>query len=89
MQTPYYKKVDFLNSLFFQQLGRIPSFLFLGLITLYQWTLSPDHGPLSLYVIGQCKFRPTCSDYTKKTISKYGVIIGFKEGFKQIKKCHL
>lgn len=87
MRKNYYKWQKFYN-IFKKQLGDIPSFLFLKIITLYQWTLSPDHGILSLFILGQCKFRPTCSDYTKEMIQKYGVIIGLKEGLKQIKKCH-
>ncbi|OGZ61035.1 MAG: hypothetical protein A2919_00550 [Candidatus Spechtbacteria bacterium RIFCSPLOWO2_01_FULL_43_12] len=66
----------------------MPSFLFLIAITIYQWTFSPDHGVLSIYTLGQCKFRPTCSQYTKVMIKKHGVIAGAKLGFRQIRQCH-
>lgn len=75
------------NQLFIT-LGKLPSFLVVGVITVYQWTLSPDHGILSFYTVGVCKFRPTCSEYTKQAIVKKGVLGGLKTGFKQIKKCH-
>ncbi|OGZ57172.1 MAG: hypothetical protein A3F94_02895 [Candidatus Spechtbacteria bacterium RIFCSPLOWO2_12_FULL_38_22] len=67
---------------------RTPSFLFLGLITVYQWTLSPDHGVVSFFTVGQCKFRPTCSQYTKIAIKERGALHGLKAGFAQLKKCH-
>jgi len=88
MLKVYSKGLVYRNSAFLKQLGRVPSFLFLGGITFYQWTLSPDHGFLSIYIVGQCKFRPTCSDYTKKMIRQHGVVIGLKEGFKQVRKCY-
>lgn len=69
-------------------LGTLPSFLFAHLITFYQWTLSPDHGIVGLYTVGQCTFRPTCSQYTKEQIQKYGLIAGVQAGWGQIKKCH-
>ena len=35
-----------------------------------------------------CKFEPTCSDYTKQAIEKYGVICGIWKGFKRIIRCN-
>ena len=47
------------------------------MISIYQQTLSPDHGPLKhLYPYGYCRHEPTCSDYGKQNIMKRGVIIG-------------
>ena len=52
-------------------------YVVLGLIRIYQKTISFDHGWLSrLYPGGYCRFRPTCSDYAYQAISKYGVIKG-------------
>lgn len=90
MQKVYYKKQKFLSRNNFKTLkalGRAPSFLFLACISVYQYTLSPDHGIVGLYTIGRCKFRPTCSEYVKNTIQQYGVIMGIRKGLKQIKKC--
>ena len=35
-----------------------------------------------------CRFSPTCSEYTKQAIEKYGVIKGIWLGIKRISKCH-
>ena len=36
----------------------------------------------------KCKFYPTCSDYTKQSIEKYGVIKGVFLGIKRILRCN-
>lgn len=35
-----------------------------------------------------CRFTPTCSEYTKQAIMKYGVLKGIWLGLKRICKCH-
>lgn len=35
-----------------------------------------------------CKFHPTCSEYTKQAIEKYGVIKGILLGIFRILKCN-
>lgn len=50
------------------------------LIKLYQVTPLHSHS--------LCRFTPTCSEYTKIAIEKYGVIKGIKLGIKRILKCH-
>lgn len=35
-----------------------------------------------------CVFLPTCSEYTKESILKYGVIKGLFRGFVRICRCH-
>lgn len=35
-----------------------------------------------------CKYYPTCSEYAKQAIKKYGIIKGFFLGFKRIIKCN-
>ncbi len=35
-----------------------------------------------------CKFEPTCSEYTKQAIEKYGVIKGSYKGLKRILRCN-
>lgn len=72
----------------FYKLGQLPGFLIIGLITIYQWTFSPDHGILSIYNTGVCKHRPTCSEFTKGQVKKYGAIKGIKKGFEQVRKCY-
>ncbi|MFA6417173.1 MAG: membrane protein insertion efficiency factor YidD [Patescibacteria group bacterium] len=47
------------------------------LITIYQKTLSFDHSPLKMfYPHGFCRFTPTCSQYGKEAIEKYGIAKG-------------
>ena len=36
----------------------------------------------------KCKFYPTCSEYMKQAIIKYGAIKGFFLGIKRIFKCN-
>ncbi len=36
----------------------------------------------------RCRFYPTCSEYTKQSILKYGLIKGGWLGIKRICKCH-
>lgn len=36
----------------------------------------------------RCKFYPTCSEYTKQAIEKYGAIKGSIYGIKRILKCN-
>ncbi len=72
-----------------QKIITIPSFFVLGLITLYQKTLSFDHGIFScLFPYGFCRFHPTCSEYLKQAIRKYGLIKGLFLGIKRILHCH-
>lgn len=58
------------------------------LITVYQKTISFDHGPLRHVTPGMCRFSPTCSEYTKQAILKHGSIKGGWLGIKRISRCH-
>ena len=51
------------------------------LIELYQKYVSGLFGR-------KCRFYPTCSEYTKQAIDKYGIIIGSFKGIKRIIKCN-
>ena len=35
-----------------------------------------------------CRFTPTCSEYMKDALNKYGLIKGLKIGIKRLLKCH-
>ena len=63
--------------------------LVLGLIRLYQKTLSFDHG-ITGKIFGErfCRFYPTCSEYSYQAIAKYGVLRGSWIGAKRIIRCH-
>lgn len=51
------------------------------LITFYQKTLR-------VFLKPSCKFYPSCSEYTKSAIEKYGARKGSLLGIKRIFKCH-
>lgn len=63
--------------------------LVLGIIRLYQKTLSFDHG-----IVGKvsgvrfCRFYPTCSEYSHQAIERYGIMRGSWIGCKRIIRCH-
>ncbi len=58
--------------------------LCLFLIKLYKKTISPFLSFLGI----NCKYYPTCSEYTRQAIEKYGVIKGCFLGIKRILKCN-
>ena len=51
------------------------------LIYLYKGIFSPFLG-------NQCRFYPTCSEYTKQAIEKYGAVKGTIKGIKRILRCN-
>ncbi len=59
----------------------IPVWILIGLVRVYQWTLSP--------IIGrQCRFQPTCSNYFIGAVQKYGAIRGTLKGISRILRCN-
>ncbi|MDO8429600.1 MAG: membrane protein insertion efficiency factor YidD [Candidatus Daviesbacteria bacterium] len=62
--------------------------LAIRLIEFYQTYLSFDRGLLSfLAPFGCCKYQPTCSEYTKSQIIKYGTLKGSYLGLLRIISC--
>ena len=59
--------------------------IFIFLINIYQKTLSPFFANV-LKV--HCKYTPTCSEYTKQAIDKYGALKGSFLGIKRIIRCN-
>lgn len=57
------------------------SWLFLGIIKIYQLLLSPLLG-------ANCRFTPTCSAYGVKAIKKHGPFYGGWLTLKRIASCH-
>ena len=55
--------------------------IFLFIIILYQRLVSP-------YLPQSCRFQPTCSEYAKEAIEKYGIIKGVTLASKRLTKCH-
>ena len=54
---------------------------FLALIWFYQHCVSP-------YTPPSCRYQPTCSEYTRQAIAKYGPLKGLWLGLKRILRCH-
>lgn len=62
-------------------LAALPSLALIGLVRVYQYTLSP--------IIGrQCRFTPSCSNYFIGAVRKYGAIRGAFRGALRICRCH-
>ncbi|MBO7052885.1 MAG: membrane protein insertion efficiency factor YidD [Alphaproteobacteria bacterium] len=53
-----------------------------GFVRLYQICISPFIGGRCA-----CRFVPTCSEYTRQAIDKYGLIHGIWMGIKRISRC--
>ena len=50
-------------------------------VKIYQFFISP--------IIGQnCRYLPTCSEYTVECLRKFGIIKGILLSIKRISKCH-
>ena len=54
----------------------------LRLVRFYQLCISPFTGGRAA-----CRFIPTCSEYTKQAIEKYGLVRGCFMGIKRISRC--
>lgn len=61
--------------------------IIIKIISFYQKTLSPDHGLFFVTDI-RCRFYPSCSEYTKQSIGKYGVLRGISRGLLRIIRCN-
>lgn len=68
-------------------MSKIITKILVSLINFYQKYLSRDTG-LFKSKNPTCVFYPTCSEYSKEAIVKYGPIKGISMGFKRIIKCH-
>lgn len=58
--------------------------IFIKMILFYQKRLSSLISSTGI----KCKYYPSCSEYTKQAIEKYGVIKGCLLGAKRILKCN-
>jgi len=66
-----------------------PKNIAIGLIVIYQKLLSPDHSWIKgRFPYGYCRHYPTCSEYAKQAIEKFGFIKGGWLGMKRIVKCN-
>ena len=64
-----------------KRLKMAPRSLGIKVINFYQKHVSRHFGK-------KCIFYPSCSEYTKQAIDKYGIIKGSFIGIKRVLKCH-
>ena len=62
-------------------INKVLTFFAITLINLYRYLISPILG-------NNCRFLPTCSEYTKESIIKFGFFKGAGIGVKRIIRCH-
>ena len=68
---------------------KIISKIALFVIRTYQIILSPDHGFLKIFFRNPiCRFHPTCSEYAKLAIEKFGPYKGTFLAIKRLSRCH-
>lgn len=72
---------EVIKRIIFTKIKTLLKKFFLGLIKLYQKAVSPA-------LPASCRFYPTCSEYNKQAIERYGPIKGLYLGIKRILRCH-
>lgn len=55
--------------------------LLVGVIRLYQLLISP-------LLPRACRFEPSCSEYMRQAVLKYGVLKGVGLGLRRLARCH-
>lgn len=50
-------------------------------IRLYQMVVSP-------YLPTSCRYAPTCSNYSREAVQRYGAVRGSWMGIKRLARCH-
>lgn len=53
----------------------------LGLLRLYKFVLSP-------LLPAACRYQPTCSDYAREAVERYGVLRGTVLAARRLARCH-
>ena len=73
----------------FKRIVALPRLPIVFLIWIYQKTISPDHGVLKhFFPHGYCRFYPSCSEYGKQSVKKYGLVVGLPKAVWRILRCN-
>lgn len=59
-------------------------YVFIGIIWVYKKTISP----LFRFLGVNCRFYPTCADYSMEAFKKHGFLKGFWLSTKRVGRCH-
>lgn len=65
----------------FQAVAAVPRWIMVGVIKVYQWTISPLLGP-------RCKYYPSCSNYGLEAVRRHGAIKGFALATWRVLRCN-
>lgn len=74
----------------FKIVWHFPRKIMVFLISIYQRTISSDHGGILkvFYPYGYCRFTPSCSEYSKQAFLKYGFVKGLFKSAWRILRCN-
>lgn len=61
--------------------SRLATAMLVGMVIVYQQTISPLLGR-------HCRYIPTCSQYFRRAVERYGPIRGSLRGLARIARCH-
>lgn len=56
-------------------------YIALGLLRLYKFVLSP-------LLPAACRYQPTCSEYAREAVERYGVLRGTVMAVRRLSRCH-
>lgn len=64
-------------------------YILLRLISLYQKTISPDHGFFKgRYPYGYCRLYPSCSEYARQAVMRHDTLKALWLTFRRLLRCH-
>jgi putative membrane protein insertion efficiency factor len=55
--------------------------LIVAILRFYKWAVSP-------LLPSACRYYPSCSDYMRQAVEKYGPVRGLWMGIKRVARCH-